>query len=180
MLKSYPPSEGIEIGGYVGMLAATLLQYPKCVAVRCADPIKGVVSTTRFKPTVADLTAWCEREMAGLRTIVDRDDSEKKMLADRKMALEGEREMAEARKRRPNLEDLRKKHGQNWGIRSMGGDLSRDETAPLAPRAAVDQAAAERKILAEYARVGKEPFRAGNLLISPSLVAALKGHGGNS
>ena len=76
MLKSYPPSvaDSGDSGGYLGMLAATLLQYPTCVATRCADPIKGVASTTRFKPTVADLTAWCERELEGLRTIVDRDD----------------------------------------------------------------------------------------------------------
>ena len=172
MLKSYPPTEGTELSGYLGMLAATLLQYPKCVAIRCADPIKGVASATRFRPTVADLTVWCEREMEGLQTIVDRDDREKQFLADRQRAEKQEEKISESKKRGETVGSILKKHWPDRGFTDEG--LIREPPAPYA-RAARDQESIEQKILAEYERVGKEPFRSGNLLISPSLVAALQG-----
>jgi hypothetical protein len=89
MLKSYPPSE-LDHSGYIGALASCLMQYPKCVAIRCAA-ISGVVSATKFKPTIADITAWCERELAGLRTIVEREDQEQKWARERNEAAQRER-----------------------------------------------------------------------------------------
>lgn len=177
MLKSYPPTEGTELSGYLGMLAATLLQYPKCMAIRCADPIKGVASTTRFRPTVADLTVWCEREMEGLQTIVDRDDREKQFLADRQKAEKQEKDISELKKRGGAVDAILKKH---WPDRGFSDEGLIREPPPAYARASRDQDGVEQKILAEYERIGKEPFRAGNMLISPSLVAALKAHGGKS
>ncbi len=92
MLKSYPPSE-LDHSGYIGALANCLAQYPKCLAVRCADPVNGVVATTRFKPTIADLTVWCERELQGMRGIVDRDDQEQRWATERTQAADREREL---------------------------------------------------------------------------------------
>jgi hypothetical protein len=174
MLKSYPPTaaDAAESGGYIGMLAATLVQFPKCVSVRCADPLKGVASTSRFKPTVADLTAWCERGTAELRQIVDREDQEIRWKRERDEACRVELVAIEARKTRPTLGELRARHGPNWGIKRMP---DRPETTARQEQAARMQAERkQRKILAEYARLGREPMYAGDMLISPGLESQLR------
>ena len=75
MLKFYPPSAAdLDQSGYVGALASNLAQYPRCVAVKCTGPVNGLALKCKFKPSVADLVAWCEHETEGLRCIVDRDD----------------------------------------------------------------------------------------------------------
>ena len=46
---------------YVGAIAELLMQYPRSVAMACADPRTGVASTTRFLPTPGDIVPWCEK-----------------------------------------------------------------------------------------------------------------------
>jgi hypothetical protein len=166
MLKSYPPSEGIEMSGYIGTLAAALMQYPPCVSIRCADPIKGVAATTRFKPTVADLIAWCEREVASLREIVGREDCDRAQVEQRRRDAKLEAELAAARATRPTLEELRAKHGPHWGLKSMDGEVSDAEI----PKADASQ---DGKILEEYRQLGREPIYAWGRPMSPSLLKAL-------
>lgn len=58
---------------YLGLIAKVLMEYPRQVAVRCANPIHGVPRETKFLPTVADVVAWCERETEPLRRDVARE-----------------------------------------------------------------------------------------------------------
>ena len=111
ILSCYPPSD-IEATGYILTLAACLQQYPKAVAIRCGDPLKGVAATTRFRPTVADITAWCKREVIHLQEIVDRADHEKRLAEERTARIFEEQRIAEERKNRPSMEELRTKHGR--------------------------------------------------------------------
>ena len=118
MLRSYPPSE-VDQHDYILTLAACLQQFPRAIAIRCANPLKGVAATTRFKPTVADLTAWCQREVDNLQEIVDRADLDKHLREERTAALFEEQRLAEERKTRPSLDELRAKHGPLWGLKSL-------------------------------------------------------------
>jgi hypothetical protein len=174
MLKSYPPSaaDAAESGGYIGMLAATLVQFPKYVSMRCADPLKGVASASRFKPTVADLTAWCEHGTAELRQIVDRDDQEIRWKRERDEACKAELAAIEDRKKRPTLDELRAKHGPNWGIKRMPNRP--ETTARQEANSRMQTEREQRKILAEYARLGRAPVYAGDMLVSPSLESQLR------
>jgi hypothetical protein len=86
------PNANDDSKGYIGALAAVLQDYPRCVAVKCVDPRQGVPRETKFQPTVADLVAWCEREVEGMRRIVDREDQEQAWDRERKAAAFAERD----------------------------------------------------------------------------------------
>ena len=66
IIRAFPNGGNGAGQGYIGALAATLGSYPKSVALRCADPVRGVTRDCRFLPTVADIVGWCERETAPL------------------------------------------------------------------------------------------------------------------
>jgi hypothetical protein len=118
ILRSYPPND-IEQSGYIITLAACLQQFPKAVAIRCGNPLKGVAATTRFRPTVADITAWCQREVDHLQEIVDRADHEKRLTDERIARIFEEQRLAEERKSRPSMEELRTKYGPTWGLKKL-------------------------------------------------------------
>lgn len=73
LVRAYPNGGANADKGYIGTLAALLCEFPKQVALRCADPIRGVTRETKFLPTVSDVVAWCERETEPLRRDVDRE-----------------------------------------------------------------------------------------------------------
>ena len=74
LIRGYPNGGANAGDGYIGALAAVLGQYPRQVALKCADPLRGVSRETKFLPTVADLVAWCEKETEPLRRDVDREN----------------------------------------------------------------------------------------------------------
>lgn len=74
MIAAYPNGGGNAGKSYIGTIAALLTQYPKSVAVQCANPLSGVARETRFLPTVADVVAWCEPEAGRMCERVDRED----------------------------------------------------------------------------------------------------------
>lgn len=52
---------------YIGAIADLLMQYPRSVALACADPRTGVAITTKFLPTPGDIVPWCEKASRPLR-----------------------------------------------------------------------------------------------------------------
>lgn len=58
---------------YIGTVAALLCDYPKSVALECANPIRGVARETKFLPTVADVVAWCEPRIKVMRGVREYD-----------------------------------------------------------------------------------------------------------
>lgn len=73
MIAAYPNGGGNAGKSYIGTIAAMLTQYPKSIAVQCANPLSGVARETRFLPTVADVVAWCEPRADAVRQRVDRE-----------------------------------------------------------------------------------------------------------
>jgi hypothetical protein len=116
LLAAFPNGSPANAKGYIGALAAVLGDYPKSVALRCADIRRGVARETRFLPTVADIVAFCERETAELRGIVDREDHHATLARAQQERAEAEDRAAAVRKARPTYADLKAKYGPDWGI----------------------------------------------------------------
>lgn len=117
-LLSCYPNGGAQAGkSYVGALAAILVTYPRTIAQQSADPLKGVPRERKFLPTPADLIAWCERETAALRGPVDREDHYSKLAREAQERREEGEYWERARTTRPTLDELRAKHGENWGLK---------------------------------------------------------------
>ncbi len=111
------PNGGANAGdGYIGALAATLAEYPRMVAVKCCDPVHGVSRETRFLPTVADVVAFCERETAGMRGPVEREDRDARILREMAERAEAEAQLQAERAARPTIDEMKAKHGPNWGL----------------------------------------------------------------
>lgn len=60
MIRGYV-NAGNAPKSYIGAMAELLMQYPKIVALACADPFKGVAQECKFMPTTADIVAFCDK-----------------------------------------------------------------------------------------------------------------------
>ncbi len=112
LVSRFPNGTPANAQGYIGGLAEILLAYPRSIGLRCHDPLKGVARDTKFLPSPADLIGWLERETEMLRRPVEISDRFENLA-------QAQRERAAkepVRERRPSLEELRAKHGPNWGI----------------------------------------------------------------
>ncbi len=74
MVDAYPNGRAAITDSYLGNMANLLCQYPRVVALRCADPARGVTTKTKFIPTVADVVEWCEPLTADMHRTVARED----------------------------------------------------------------------------------------------------------
>ena len=117
-----------------------------------------------FKPTVADVKRWCDREGAPLLAAyrdAERQAHEANVVDARPVD----------RSNRPTFDELRAKHGPTWGLKTIV-DVERDEA-----RAADDRRYREmrdRQVLAEYAGLGLDPVYASDgTLVSPALLRSL-------
>jgi len=129
-------------------------------------PTKGVMRETRFLPTVADLVAWCERETAFLRRIVDRDDREMALQREREAQRQEHEAQAAERAQRPLLEELKAKYGPNWGLTTVDDAAARGKAAHLAQVSEANR----REFARECAEAGIDP----NSVASPSLLKLLR------
>ena len=73
MIRGYG-NTGAAGTSYIGAIAQLLTQYPRSVALACADPKKGVAASTRFLPTPGDIVPWCEGACESLYENAARED----------------------------------------------------------------------------------------------------------
>lgn len=83
MLDANPYAAKTASKSYIGTIASLLCQYPRSIAIPCADPVKGVMRESEFLPSVAKVVSWCEERVGVMRSVVDYDDRTKQQLADR-------------------------------------------------------------------------------------------------
>lgn len=81
MIAGFP--NGSPSQAYLGTIASLLCTYPRSIATRCADPVRGVARTTKFLPTVADVVAWCEPDANHMRRIVDLEENTQRQFEER-------------------------------------------------------------------------------------------------
>ena len=170
ILDCYPsrPQSG---DSYQGALASVLMAYPRIVAEQSCDMLKGVARETRFLPTVADLVVWCERGTDELRRPVTRDDRERQLKAEAKARKTVETKLAADRAARPTLQQMRDKHGPNWGLQAAD---SEKQIAEHSRRALLTEAN-QRALQAEYEATGIAPMEAApGIPVSPSLLRQLQ------
>ena len=159
MLAGFPNGAPQNSQGYIGALAAVLMEYPRSVALACSSRKQGIVRTTRFLPTIADIVAWCDQHTAEMRQPIDREER------DRQFAQEHRRMAAEAadlelqRKTRPSYDELKAKHGPTWGL----------QAGEKAKRAKPIHDAGRRLFEAECKAAGLDP----SSLVSPRLIKLL-------
>ena len=108
IVSSYNGGKNAD-AGYIGALAHMLASYPKTVAVRCADPVNGIVRTCKFLPQPADIVAWCERETEPLRRDNEYGFRVEKQLAERA-------ELEASRAHRPTYAELKAKYGDGQAV----------------------------------------------------------------
>jgi len=94
--------------GYIGAIASVLAEFPRVVAVKASSPVHGVPRECKqFKPTAGQVADWCEREVEFYRRMADREGAP--------------RLPAPVMDRGPRLsiDELRARHGPNWGLKDM-------------------------------------------------------------
>jgi hypothetical protein len=162
------PNGGANAGkGYIGALAAALAEYPRMVATKCCHPVHGVARETKFLPTVADIIGFCERETDEMRRPIDREDRDAKMRAEFKARAEDEKFWQADRAARPSLDELKAKHGDNWGLEA------RQDQKRLAVSRETMQRANDTLRERENAAAGMDP----NSQVSAALVKVLRERG---
>jgi hypothetical protein len=116
MVKSFPNGGSrVDQQSYSAKLAATLMEYPPCIARKASDPVRGVPGTTEFLPTPCTIIKWAERERGALEEIVRRDDVERKTIEDRQAQVKADAKLTVARASRPPLDKLKERFGPRWG-----------------------------------------------------------------
>lgn len=155
MVAAMPHGRPPDEKGYVGALAAALMNFPRSVALACVAVPNGLVKSLKYLPTVADIEAWCAREVKWMHEQVDREDQAKRQLAERKRLDEEHEQLAEDRKTRPNLDVLKAKYGPNWGLGGL--DAEQKQADDRAAAKATRERANASLLAAEYARAGVEP-----------------------
>lgn len=167
LMGQFRRGEPLDPGAYVTTIAAVLSRYPIDVMTAVADPrlATALVAKTDFLPTAREVSAACE-EIMSAKALIDRlDRGTRETLA--------RRETEPVRVDRPSLDDLRAKHGPNWGLHPKE-EKPMEEEQRIAAMSAKQLDREQQKILAEYQRIGGEPVYAGEFLLSPSLVKNLR------
>lgn len=109
MIRGYA-NRGSADKGYIGAIAELLCQYPRTVARDCADPLRGVVTTTSYMPTSADIVKWCEPKSSVMRGRVEWEERAERQLQER-------REFEQKQhNRKETYDELKARYGENWGI----------------------------------------------------------------
>ena len=112
MIRGYA-NRGSADKGYIGAIAELLCQYPRSLAIKCADPVHGVVLTTKFLPTPCDIATWMEDDLDRMREGADAEDAAERQLRERS---EYDQKMGQSRPQRETCEELKARYGPNWGI----------------------------------------------------------------
>lgn len=72
ILAAYPNVKPHDARGYVANIVAHISQYPPDLVARIADPRDGVVTVSKFPPTVAEIAAFAEGEIEARRQHLQR------------------------------------------------------------------------------------------------------------
>jgi hypothetical protein len=93
---------------------AILSRYCEWIIMAVTDPADGLPSTCKWLPTLQEIRDACDQLKAGMDRNNERDAGIRRQLAER-----AEIDRMEAdRERRPNIEELKAKYGETWGIGS--------------------------------------------------------------
>lgn len=140
--------------------AAVFSRYAPEVVRLVTDPRTGLPGTSKFLPTISEVREACELEAGRIQRRADHLAQIDRQIAERKAD-----EVRRAAEVRPSLDDLKAKHGPNWGLTEQKQDSDRDrkrrETFERANRLYFER---------ECAAAGVDPAAG----VSPSLLQNLR------
>lgn len=111
MFGCYRRGEANDPETYAAAIAAVLTLYPPEIVHRITDPRTGLPSRLKFLPTVSEVREACEEEAQVEARRIERQAQIDKQLEERRRFEEAQTAA------RPTLEELKAKHGDNWGIK---------------------------------------------------------------
>lgn len=171
IIDCYPNGPKLAGKGYIGAMAeGVLCKYPAVIARGASDRLTGVVAESEFLPSVAKLVAWLNRKTEEMRRPVDIEDHHMRIQREMMERRIEEEQREDARKKRPSLEELRAKHGPNWGLKGIS-DIEQQRINEVKERVARRQMEANTRMAErEWLARGEEPMYATEgMIISPEL-----------
>jgi hypothetical protein len=147
LLGCYRRGDAEDPETYATAVAAVLSTYPPDIVKRVTDPRIGVPGKSKFLPTVSEVREECERLAIEQAARVRRDEQVARQLAERK-----DDDERRASQNRPTYDDLKDKHGPNWG-------LSKPEEDSASRKRQIEhiQRANEKVFARECAEAGLDP-----------------------
>lgn len=91
---------------FITGVAAVFTDYPEDVVRRVTDPRRGIASRQKFVPNLAECKEACEDEMRPIR----REEARRAQMAQSATML------AAPSVPKPDIEELKRRHGETWGI----------------------------------------------------------------
>jgi hypothetical protein len=167
LLGCFRSGEANDPEVYTTAVIATLARYPAHIVRAVCDPVNGLPSRAKFLPTISELRQDCERLQAREARIAAMRAQAQRTLAERRAAAAA----ADARKRRPTLDELRAKYGPNWGLTGGGGATHELDADARRRRMELTLDANRRQFVKECKRAGVSP----DAFISPTLVQIIRG-----
>lgn len=115
LFGSYRKGQADDPEVYVASISAVLSEYPPDVVEFVTDPRTGIQKRKKWLPDVPEVVEACEDAMEPRY----RARREEKYHAERAAVLR--EEAARAAMPRPTMDQLRKEHGANWGMKAPEG-----------------------------------------------------------
>lgn len=115
LLGCYRRGDANDPDIYVRAVASVLGEYPLEVIKWVCDPRHGLPSKSEWLPTVSEVKKACEEAMAP----IDRRRRMEEAAEERRTAL------SPPVFERPTLDELKVKHGDNWGLHPEGSEKTK-------------------------------------------------------
>jgi hypothetical protein len=137
------------------------MRYPEEVVVAVTEPATGIPAKLKWPPSIAEVVAECDSELAPMLRQLYRDQ----VTYDRKARIACA--VPFDIQPRPSLEELQAARGEHFGLTPPPDDPAIREPTVTDRRLESER----RKMLAEYAHLNQDPvYAAPGMLVSPSLV----------
>jgi len=158
LLGCYRKDDAADPETYAGAVAAVLAEYTTDIVRRVTDPRTGLPSRMQWLPSVKEVRDACDELEQRERSIAAAAALQEKQLRER-------REWLASQQVRPTLDDLKAKHGENWGMTPA------EQDAAAAARRRSTLAEANRRLFAEECAAAGMPE---DSPVSPTLHALIK------
>jgi hypothetical protein len=113
MFGCYRKGDANDPETYAAAISAVFTRYAPEVVREVADPRTGLPSTFKFLPTVAEVREACDLVAGRIQRRADHIAQVNRQIAERKAD-----EERRANEVRPSLDDLKEKHGADWGLKT--------------------------------------------------------------
>lgn len=144
----YRKDDAADPETYAAAISAILTEYPEDIVMRVTDPRSGLPARLQWLPSVKEVRDACEE-------IAERRRQAELAAAREQAQLRERREWIAKREHRPTIDELKAKHGENWGLTPDDAEVASQEK-----RRQMIQRANDTLLRREYENAGMEPIEA--------------------